>query len=62
MIVEQTSSIVETADWQTEDGTVPRMDINDLKKVARIDWRKVKDRVLWRTLGEAYCLQWTAIG
>ena len=35
---------------------------DDLKRVARNDWMvKTGDRVLWRTLGEAYVQQWTAM-
>ena len=34
-----------------------------LKRIAGSDWMaKTGDRVLWRTLGEAYVQQWTAIG
>ena len=44
-------------------GRPPARWTDDLKKVTGSDWMtKTGDRVLWRTLGEAYVQQWTVIG
>ena len=44
-------------------GRPPARWTDDLKKVAGSGWmKKAGDRALWRSLGEAYLQQWTAIG
>jgi hypothetical protein len=44
-------------------GRPPARWTDDLRKVAGGDWMaKTGDRALWRTLGEAYVQQWTAMG
>ena len=41
-------------------GRPPARWTDDLKRVSGSDWMaKTGDRVLWRTLGEAYVQQWT---
>ncbi|CAG9109469.1 unnamed protein product [Plutella xylostella] len=44
-------------------GRPPARWTDDLRRVAGSGWmRKAEDRVLWRSLGEAYVQQWMIIG